>query len=47
MCGGSSKETVSLEITALKGLSLQFHRRVQGDESIKQLGMDLQKLGHI
>ena len=23
-----------------------FHRRVQGDESVEQLGMDLQKLGH-
>ena len=33
----------SVEIEELKGL--EFHRRVQGDESIEQLGMDLQKLG--
>ena len=33
----------SVEIEELKGL--EFHRRVQGEESIEQLGMDLQKLG--
>ena len=33
----------SVEIEELKGL--EFHRRVQGDETIEQLGMDLQKLG--
>ena len=33
-----------VEIEELKGL--EFHRRVQGEESIEQLGMDLQKLGH-
>ena len=33
----------SVEIEELKGL--EFHRRVQGEESIQQLGMDLQKLG--
>ena len=34
----------SVEIEELKGL--EFRRRVQGEESIEQLGMDLQKLGH-
>ena len=33
----------SVEIEELKGL--EFHRRVQGEESIEQLGMDIQKLG--
>ena len=33
----------SVEIEELKGL--EFHRRVQTDESIERLGMDLQKLG--
>lgn len=33
----------SVEIEELKGL--EFHRRVQGEESVEQLGMDLQKLG--
>ena len=33
----------SVKIEELKGL--EFHRRVQGEESIEQLGMDLQKLG--
>ena len=33
----------SVEIEELKGL--EFHRRVQGEETIEQLGMDLQKLG--
>ena len=32
-----------VEIEELKGL--EFHRRVQGEESIEQLGMDIQKLG--
>ena len=26
--------------------SLEFHTKVQGDESIEQLGIDIQKLGH-
>ena len=36
----------SVEIEELKGMG--FHRRVQGEESIEQLRMDLQKLvaGH-
>lgn len=33
----------SVEIEELKGL--EFHRRVQGEETIEQLGMDLQRLG--
>ena len=33
----------SVEIAELKGM--EFHRRVQGDETIEKLGMDLQKLG--
>ena len=33
----------SVEIEELKGL--EFHRRVQGEETIEQLGMELQKLG--
>ena len=33
----------SVEIEELKGL--EFHRRVQGEESIEKLGMDIQKLG--
>ena len=33
----------SVEIEELKGL--EFHRRVQGEESVEQLGMDIQKLG--
>ena len=33
----------SVEIEELKGL--EFHRRMQTDESIERLGMDLQKLG--
>jgi hypothetical protein len=33
----------SVEIEELKGL--EFHHRVQGEESIEQLGMDIQKLG--
>lgn len=32
----------SVEIEELKGL--EFHRRVQGEETVEQLGMDLQKL---
>ena len=42
--GALKKRFRSVEIEELKGL--EFHRRVQGEESIEQLGMDLQKLGH-
>ncbi len=41
--GALKKRFRSVEIEELKGL--EFHRRVQGQESIEQLGMDLQKLG--
>ena len=33
-----------IAIEELRGCD--FHHRVQGDESIEQLGMDIQKLGH-
>ena len=33
----------SVEIEELKGL--EFHRRVQGEETVEKLGMDIQKLG--
>ena len=33
----------SVEIEELKGL--EFHMKVQGNESVEELGMDLQKLG--
>ena len=41
--GALKKRFRSVEIEEFKGL--EFHRRVQGEESIEQLGMDLQKLG--
>ena len=41
--GALKKRFRSVEIEELKGL--EFHRRVQGEESIEQLGMDLQRLG--
>ena len=50
------KATYSSAVTALKAwfrpIAIEelrgwdFHRRVEGDESIERLGMDLQKLGH-
>ena len=50
------KSSYSAAVTALKKrfrpIAIEelrgwdFHRRVQGDESVEQLGMDLQKLGH-
>ena len=41
--GALKKRFRSVGIEELKGL--EFHRRVQGEESVEQLGMDLQKLG--
>ena len=38
------KRFCPVDIEELRGL--EFHTRVQGDESIEQLGIDIQKLGH-